>query len=152
MSEAINLHNAYVKGDLEAVKKALGNPPDFPNCCGLQGVGEICLEYAIYHSPISFIRMLLEQGADSNYPDHCGFPLLIAALSTSRDDKYEIVELLLSNGADIGQRGVNNYPPLHYAANSDDPRAIELLVVHGADIEARRLLMTMLLPWKRLSI
>jgi len=137
LTEAINLHKAYVEGDLEAVKKALGNPADFPNCLGPLGVGEICLEYAIYHSPLSFIQTLLELGADPNYPDHCGFPSLIAALSTSRDDKYEIIELLLSFGADIGQRGVNDYTPLHYAANADDPRAIELLIAHGADTEAR---------------
>jgi ankyrin repeat protein len=32
---------------------------------------------------------------------------------------------------------VNDYTPLHYAASQNDPRAIELLVSNGADLNAR---------------
>lgn len=60
MSELIALHQAYERGDLEGVKSGLGNPPDFPNCRGPSAVGEIIIEYAIYHSPLGFIRTLLE--------------------------------------------------------------------------------------------
>ena len=66
-----------------------------------------------------------------------GFPSLIAALSARRKDKYKIMELLLSHGADTSQRGVNDYSPLHYSANDDDPVAIELLLSYGADATAR---------------
>ena len=100
MSELIALHQAFERGDLEAVKAGLGNPPDFPNCRGPVAVGEIVLEYAIYHSPLAFIRTLLELGADPNYGDHAGFSSLIAALTCAdRDDMYDILELLLSHGA-----------------------------------------------------
>lgn len=136
MCEAIDLHKAYQKGDLEAVKQALGDPLDFPNCNSPLGFG-VCLEYAIYHSPLAFIKMLLELGADPNYADDCGFPSLIAALSTDREDKLAILELLLTSGADIEQRGVNDYTPLHWAACADDPDAIELLIAYGADVSAR---------------
>ncbi len=131
------IHEAYRRGDLEALRAALGNPPDFPNCRGPQALGEIILEYAIYHSPLPFVRALLELAADPNYQDHAGFPSLIAALSSERADRYQIIELLLSFGADIQQRGVDDYTPLHYAAAADDLRAIELLLAHGADPEAR---------------
>ncbi len=30
MFDAIAIHEAYKRGDLEALKAALGNPPDFP--------------------------------------------------------------------------------------------------------------------------
>ena len=50
MSDAIAIHEAYKRGDLEALKAALGDPPDFPNARGPQGAGEIIFEYAIYHS------------------------------------------------------------------------------------------------------
>jgi ankyrin repeat protein len=136
--DMIELHEAYKRGDLEAVRAMLGDPPDFPNCPGPYGAGEIILEYAIYHSPIGFIRRLLELGADPNYQDHAGFPSLIAALSCGdRGDRYVILELLLDFGADIQQRGINDYPPLHDAANLQDTQAIELLLDHGADPEAR---------------
>ena len=101
------------------------------------GKQEIDLEYAIYHSPLSFIRALLELGGDPNYQDDAGFPSLIATISTDRPDKYELVELLLSRGADIQQRGVNDYTPLHYAAARNDAKLIELLLSRGADPNAR---------------
>ena len=88
------------------------------------GGGEIILEYAIYHSPLAFIRRLLELGADPNYGDHAGFPSLIAALSCgARKDRDEILELLLANGADIQQRGMNDYTPLHTAVGLQDLKA-----------------------------
>ncbi len=96
MDKSLAIHDAYKRGDLEALKTLLGNPADFPNCQGPLGVSEIVLEYAIYHSPLSFILKLLEFGADPNYGDHAGFPSLITTLSC-RDcpDRYEILELLL---------------------------------------------------------
>ena len=66
MHESLAIHDAYLRGDLDALKTLLGNPADFPNCKGPPGMGEIILEYAIYHSPLSFIRELLEIGADPN--------------------------------------------------------------------------------------
>ena len=137
MHKSLAIHDAYVSGDLVALKTLLDNPSNFPNCEGPPGVGEIILEYAIYHSPLSFIQKLLELGADPNYGDHAGFPSLIASLSTDRPDRYEIIELLLSFGADIQQHGHNDYTPLHYAANLQDIQAMELLLSHGADLNAR---------------
>ena len=133
MHEALAIHEAYRRGDLEGLKALLGDPPDFPNCRGPAGIGEIVLEYAIYHGPLAFIRTLLEQGADPNYQDRAGFPALIAALSTDRPDRHEIVELLLAFGADIQQRGLNDWTPLHYAAATDDLAAIKLLLARAAD-------------------
>jgi uncharacterized protein len=137
MCDALAPHEAYERGDLEALKRLLGDQPDFPNCRGPAGGGEIVLEYAIYHSPLPFIRMLLRLGADPNYRDHAGFPSLIAALSTDRADRYEIIELLLAFGADIQERGINDWTALHYAATTDDLEGIELLLAHGADPDAR---------------
>ena len=137
--DALALHEAFVNGDLGSIKYLLDDPPDFPNCRGQQGMGEIILEYAIYHSPLGFIRTLLDLGADPNYGDHAGFPSIIAALSTDRADRLDIIELLLSHGADIQQYGHNGYTPLHYAAAGDDVRAIELLLKNGADPAAKTL-------------
>ena len=138
MHKSRAIHSAYTHGDLDALKTLLGNPPDFPNCQAPPGMGESILEYVIYHSPLPFIRKLLEVGANPNCGDHAGFPSLIAVLSNpDRSDMYEIVELLLSFGADIQQRGHNDYTPLHYAAAKEDIRAMELLLTHGADLSAR---------------
>lgn len=137
MCDAIAVHKAYKQGDLEKLRALIGNPPDFPNCRGPRGVGEIILEYAIYYSPVSFVRTLLEMGADPNYGDSAGFPSLIAALSSDRPETYEIAELLLAFGADVQQRGANDYTPLHFAADKNDVKLIQLLLSHGADANAR---------------
>ena len=137
MQQAVAIHAAYKRGDLAALKALLGDPPDFPNGRGPAGVGEIILEYAIYHSPLSFIRALLAHGADPNYDDHAGFPPLIAALSSGRADRYEIARLLLAFGADVQARGLNDWTPLHYAAANDDLDGVQLLLAHGADPNAR---------------
>lgn len=83
------------------------------------------------------MRALIELGADPNYEDAAGFPSLLAVLSTDRVDKHELLDLLLAAGADVEQRGINDWTPLHYAAARNDTRAIELLAAHGADLAAR---------------
>jgi ankyrin repeat protein len=138
MHDSTAIAAAYRDGDLEGLKAALGHPPDFPNCGNPAGMGGgTCLEYALYHSPVAFVRTLLELGADPNYPDAAGFPSLLAALSSGRADALERVALLLDAGADIGQHGLNDWTPLHYAAATDDVKAIELLLARGADPTAR---------------
>jgi ankyrin repeat protein len=137
VSASLSIHQAYVSGDLDALRAALGDPSDFPNCASPPAFGETCLEYAIYWSPLAFIRRLLELGADPNYDDPAGFPALIAALSTNRADKHAVMELLLLAGADPQRRCINDYTPLHYAAARDDAGSIELLLAHGADPAAR---------------
>lgn len=136
-SRLLALHHAFVRGDLAAVKAALGDPPEFPNCGLSAGFSGTCLEYAVYHAPIGLVRTLLELGADPNAPDPAGFPSLIAALSAEREDRFAVVELLLAHGADIGQRGINDWTPLHWAAAEDDAAAVALLLGHGADPAAR---------------
>jgi len=127
--------DAYRAGDLVALREALGDPSDFPNCRQpLElAVGDHPLEYAIYWSPLAFIEELIGLGANPNYCDHAGFPSLIAALSSDRPERHAIVKLLLESGADVGQRGVNDWTPLHYAVVRRDIKAVELLLAYGAD-------------------
>ena len=129
------LDAAYRAGDVESLRHGLGDPPDFPNCRQPfeLGIGEFPLEYAIYWSPLAFIAELVELGADVNYPDSAGFPSLIAALSSDRPERGRILRLLLEKGAEVGQRGVNDWTPLHYAVGRRDLEAVSMLLAHGAD-------------------
>lgn len=131
---------AFHAGDLAALRAAVDDPACVPNGPMPLTIGS-CLEYAIYHSPLSLIRTLLEIGADPNPQDHSGFPPLIAALTCSRSvpgaparsDVAEIVTLLLAFGADPDQRGVNDYTALHMAVSERNLHAVELLLKAGAD-------------------
>ena len=135
---------AFRNGDLAALRAAVEDPECVPNGPMPLAIGP-CLEYAIYHSPLSFIRNLLEIGADPNPTDHAGFTPLIAALSCSRShpgsparsDTLDIITLLLKFGADPNQRGINDYTPLHMAVAERHPRAIEALLAAGADPRLR---------------
>ncbi len=131
---------AFKAGDLGALRAAVDDPAVVPNGPMPLSIGP-CLEYAIYHSPISFIRSLLEIGADPNPIDHDGFPPLIAALSCSRpcpgsvgrSDVLEVMKLLLAFKADPNQRGINDYTPLHMAVAEGNLAVVELLLASGAD-------------------
>ncbi len=136
------IDDAFRAGDLEALRAAVDDPAVVPN--GRVPFGT-CLVYAVYHSPIAFIRTLLEIGADPNAPVDDGFPPLIAALACTNDapgsprrtDVDEIVRLLLSFGADPNGRGINDYTPLHMAVAARNHRAVQMLLDTGADPELR---------------
>ena len=135
---------AFHDGDLAALRAAVDDPDSVPNGPMPLGIGP-CLEYAIYHSPLAFIRTLLEIGADPNPAEHIGFPPLIATLSCSRPqpgspgrpDFTEILTLLLSFGADPNQRGHNDYTPLHMAVAERNLPAVKILLEGGADPHLR---------------
>jgi len=139
-SRFLRIHAAFKAGDLDALRAAVDDPSVIPNGFIDLAIGG-CLEYAIYHSPVSFVRTLLEIDADPRPVDHIGFPPLIAALSCSRSqpgsparpDVMEILELLLVGGADPHQRGVNDYTALHMAVAEGNAPAVRLLLAHGAD-------------------
>ncbi|MFN0299006.1 MAG: ankyrin repeat domain-containing protein [Burkholderiales bacterium] len=135
---------AFRAGDLDALRGAVEDPGVVPNGPMPLAIGP-CLVYAIYHSPLEFIRTLLLQGADAKGHDHDGFPPLIAALSCARShagaparhDVSEIIRLLLAFGADPHQRGLNDYTALHMAVAQGHLDAIRILLEAGADPRLR---------------
>jgi len=133
------LSEAYRAGDLAAVKAELGWPEDFPNTVQAMELscGDRPIIAAIMLSPIRFIRQLLDLGADANFEAQDGFPTLIEALDVQRDDRIEVMRLLLHYGARTDQRGVNDSTPLHYAVMRRNLEAVKLLLDHGADVQAR---------------
>jgi len=133
------IDRAFRAGDRAALEYALGNPPDFPNCRmpSELGVGDYPLEYAVYWSPLPFVIELIEAGADLNRAADDGFPSLIAALASDRINRLAVLSVLLENGADTGQRGINDWTPLHYAVMQRDLPAVEMLLDYGADPAVR---------------
>lgn len=134
------LDAAFRAGDMASLREELGSLAGFPNVVAHPAIGR-CLTYAIYHGPLALVRALLDAGADPKGHDGDGFPPLVAALTTAvsqpgapaRPDAHEVVKLLLTRGADIAERGVNDYTPLHVAASNGDLVAVDILLSAGAD-------------------
>jgi len=138
------IDDAFAAGDLEALRTAVEDPAAIPNGVMPLTVGS-CLVYAVYHSPLAFIKTLLDIGADPNAPADDGFPPLIATLSAmqptpgarQREDAHDVLRLLLSRGVDPNQRGINDYTPLHMAVAVRDAFAVQILLEGGADPDLR---------------
>jgi ankyrin repeat protein len=140
----LRAHAAFEAGDLAALRAALGDPSRVPNGPMPDDMAP-CLLYAIWHSPLAFVRTLIELGANVNPDDHDGFPPINTALLTrqpraglpARTDALDLVRLLVASGSDLRQRGMNDYTPLHLAADLGDLAAVALLLELGADPAAR---------------
>ena len=63
------IDEAFRLGDLDALRAAVDDPMLVPNGRMPDTIGS-CLVYAVYHSPVRFIRTLLEIGADPNAAAH----------------------------------------------------------------------------------
>lgn len=132
------IDDAFKAGDFDGLGKALGGSAQWydERMPFELGLGHP-LEYAIYWSPAGFIVTLLDAGSNPNYEDPAGFPSIIAALSTERPDRLQLIQILLEQGADPNMRGVNDWTPLHYAVAQRDAEAIRLLLASGADPSLR---------------
>ncbi|MBV9123142.1 MAG: ankyrin repeat domain-containing protein [Planctomycetes bacterium] len=88
----------------------------------------------------ALVRLLIDLGANVNPQANDGFPplhLLVDVPNSFRADSLQIAAMVLEAGADIEQRGINDWTPLHRAANAGNLDMVRLLVEHGADLNAR---------------
>jgi len=74
-AEAAKIHrmtDAFRRGDLDALRAAVDDPSVVPNGTMPPAIGS-CLVFAIDHSPLAFIRTLLDTGADQTRRRAMGF-------------------------------------------------------------------------------
>ena len=133
--------DAIVWDKLDSLSGFLGTVPDFP-----KGRDDFIQRYwirnAIDSGSPETVRWMLENGAPVNYEDDEGYPALIAALDSDRDDRYEVMKILIEFGADVnvhreGVQAVNDWTPGHLAAIRNDVVALKLLHKAGADFTLR---------------
>ncbi len=134
--EYLLLESALREGDLEGVRIALGASGSLANARDRYTNTNV-LQLAIGLSDADFIAVLIANGADVSYESLDGFPALINALQPGTRDQLAVLQTLLHSGAGVGQRGLNDYTPLHYAATLDNAEAVALLLDLGADATAR---------------
>ncbi|VDK35589.1 unnamed protein product [Taenia asiatica] len=103
--------------------------------------GSTCLHYAVGHGAWRAVSLILNTGyADANKKNAFGFsPIMIAAISDSIDTSaVPVLERLLAAG-DVNARAgtAPGQTPLMLAARKANIMVVELLLRHGADVNAQ---------------
>jgi ankyrin repeat protein len=104
------------------------------------GGGYPPLSRAVYLCHPGLAALLIGLGADVHTQPDDGFPYLYRLVDErgpTRDGALKVAALLLDAGADVNQRGVNDWTPLHRAARHGYLDMVRLLAERGADVNAR---------------
>ena len=90
------------------------------------------LHYAVESEDVNIVSLLLKLNANVTACGSSGAPLHIAA----KKNNLEIIRVLVQNGhpADIDVRDIEDYTPLHVAAQNGCDRSAALLVSMGANV------------------
>jgi len=130
------LSRNILNGRDEAVEQTLTVHPELLNRRD-KGNGFTPLHWAIIAGRTNLVFWLIEQGADINAADPAGMtPLHKAAVF----NRLTCAAALLSAGADVSafgrKYGALRLMPIHLAAEEGNAEMVELLLKHGADVNA----------------
>lgn len=83
------------------------------------------------------VELLLRKGNASPTMVDCDKRTALHAAVGKAARSYDIIEILISYGADINARDQYGYTPLHIAALNELSQCVEVLIYHGADVTAK---------------
>lgn len=129
-------YDVLKSGDVARLEELAALVPDFPH-----GTDDFThrnwITNAIDSGSLATVKWMVGRGVDLNFRDPEGYTPLHTALEQAEPIRYELLEMLISAGAPVNLKGVNDWTPAHAAAARDDVRALEILVNHGADLTIR---------------
>ena len=94
------------------------------------------LHEACKHRSLSEVKQYLAQGANVNARAHEIDGAMVPLEEAIWADATEIIEVLLSNGADVNAKTCGGKTPLQHAAIKGSEPIVSLLVKAGADMNA----------------
>ncbi len=125
-----DLTTACRRGDIDRVREILSEDPAAANQDALYATwySGFPLRSAAKAGHIEIVRLLLENGADPNKPEHELAPFGGSVYDATQNGHYEVVKLLLENGANPNQDVESSGCPLSQA----DQKTAKLLREYGA--------------------
>jgi hypothetical protein len=140
MSEAIERYRRIVavleSGTCDQMEALVLEIPAFPNGEDPY-LGRRWITSALGVGSRLAVAWMLRKRVDLSFCDPWGYTPIHTALEREREDKYELLDALLSAGASVNLKGANDWTPAHMAAARDDVKALRILVRHGADLTIR---------------
>ncbi|KAK7491653.1 hypothetical protein BaRGS_00017106 [Batillaria attramentaria] len=105
-----------------------------PNCTYR---GKPILHLALSQGHVDVTNTLLDHGVDIHQTDTKGETAIFAALSSDFDKAAEVVDRLISVGADVNHRSMTGRQPIHIAALSSNTASLKRLIETGCDVSSR---------------
>jgi ankyrin repeat protein len=134
--DATHILEALTYGDIAALEEYAQLIDYFPEGTDLVSRRRWMI-HAIDIGTLDSVRWILGQKVVLNFVDAEGYSPLHSAIDRNNPDRYEILTLLLENGANPNLHGFNDWTPAHLAAARDDVSALKILVAHAADLTRR---------------
>lgn len=131
LGNAMSLLDAAKEGNFAALQAAIKARSDVNSALG---DGTTALAWAVYNNDLDAVDLLIRSGADVNAADDLGVTSLSLACQNSNAN---ITSKLLEAGADPDLAKVTGVTPLMECANVGAVEALELLLAHEADVNAR---------------
>ncbi|CEI62418.1 hypothetical protein FVEN_g4960 [Fusarium venenatum] len=101
------------------------------------------LEYTINKKRLDILRQLVAAGVDLGLTDAQNQPVLIKVIRNpllKKDDKLEVLRMLMDNGADHDATDITfGLPAICHAVETASPEVVEELLIRGAETKVRML-------------
>jgi ankyrin repeat protein len=140
------IFNNLLNGTIDDWERLTKQFPDFP-CCGY---GITFPDYealwywineAIACCSFDAVEWIISKGINLNFMDAEGYTPLFCCIEREFPDKYDMLQLLIDNGADVNfgahwdnnTLSFNGWAPLNLAAARGNLKAVKILLDNGAD-------------------
>ena len=127
---------ALVSGDVEEWERLSDEIPSFPD--GKDGwLERHWITSAVDVGSGASVEWMVSRKVPLCFRDDEGYTVLHSCIEREKEDRHDLLELLIEGGADVNLKGVNDWTPLHMAGARGDLDAIRVLMENGADPSIR---------------
>jgi ankyrin repeat protein len=132
--ETLDIFEAAAFNHSERIKQLVEDEPHSMGAWSPDGF--TALHLAAFFGRLDAVETLVANGAEVSVPSRN--PMAVTPLgSAAAGSHHEIVEVLLTHGAEVDAQQTGGYTALHTAAHSGDQDLVKKLLSHGADRSLR---------------